>query len=62
MADPVYLHSVMSSLPNVDPDSDAVKAAIGQATQKNSGKSGNSFMRLMWHTILYCIWQMAMGI
>ena len=44
MADPEFLHSVLSSLPNVDPDSEAVKAAIGQATQQNSSKSGNDIV------------------
>jgi hypothetical protein len=44
MSDPDYLRSVLSSLPNVDPDSEAVKNAIGQATQQNSSKSGNGFI------------------
>ncbi|XP_028391060.1 26S proteasome non-ATPase regulatory subunit 4-like [Dendronephthya gigantea] len=38
MADPDFLHSVLGSLPNVDPDSEAVKAAIGQATQQRDSK------------------------
>ena len=41
MADPEFLRNVLGSLPNVDPDSEAVKAAIGQTTQQSSSKSGN---------------------
>lgn len=40
MADPEFLHSVLGSLPNVDPNSEAVRAAIGQATQQSSNKTG----------------------
>ena len=37
MADPEFLHSVLSSLPDVDADSEAVREAIGQLTQQQSG-------------------------
>ena len=40
MADPEFLHSVLSSLPDVDADSEAVRAAIGQITQQHSENKG----------------------
>jgi hypothetical protein len=59
MADPAFLQSVLGSLPNVDPDSEAVRAAIGQASQQTSNKSGND---IKFHSLRMISWNHLQGI
>lgn len=33
MADPVFLHNVLSNLPGVDPNSEAIRNVVGTLTQ-----------------------------
>ena len=47
MADPEFLHSVLSSLPHVDADSEAVRAAISQITQQHSENKGKITLTLI---------------
>jgi len=38
ISDPAFLQSVLEGLPGVDPDSDAIRSAMGQLTQKEEDK------------------------
>lgn len=44
ISDPEFLQSVLEGLPGVDPQSEAIRSAIGQLTDKNGSQSkkGNS--------------------
>ena len=38
ISDPAFLQSVLEGLPGVDPDSEAIRSAMGQLTQKDEEK------------------------
>ena len=38
--DPAFLQSVLEGLPGVDPQSEAIRQAMGQLTQKDAAEKG----------------------